>query len=156
MGAPGTAQWLPEMIAQVKAILEGVAGVGKVHDYERWTDDSEKFGELFFDGNGLVNAWTISWANAPASDVRVHSTIRNHQIVLRGYVAVDDEKKTELAFRDIVVAICAAFQTNRKLNNTAHFSGPLSAGPIQFRRLSGVLVHYVECSLPVQEYPIDF
>jgi len=57
---------LAEIRTQIKTILEGVSGIGIVHEYERWAADWKGFLDLFKDANGWINGWSITRRAIPA------------------------------------------------------------------------------------------
>lgn len=147
---------LKDIIAEVNTILSAVAGIGKVHDYERWVADEAGFRTLFLAADGRLHGWTITREQSPARDKNVHAAERTHRIVLRGYMALKDDAASEKTFQDLVEAVFAAFLANRKLNNKAIWSAPVSVRVVQHRRFGGVLCHYAELVLDVIDYPVTF
>ena len=47
---------LDDIREQIKVILQGVPGIGVVHDYYRWATDERKLLSLLQDADGRINA----------------------------------------------------------------------------------------------------
>jgi len=149
--------WLDDIIVEVKNKLEGVSEIGRVHDFERRiSNEAELRQHCIEPGGQRVRFWTISWSAAAAADETTRAVARRHELVLRGYAQVNDSNESEKEFRALVESVFTAFLSDRRLNNQAHRSGPLSVRAIQYRRFGGVLVHYAECVLPVEQYPVTY
>lgn len=143
------------ILEEVKTVLGSVADIGRVHVYERYVSDEAGFRQLFLDGQ-RVRGWTITRERTEAADRNVHTVIDTHVIVMRAYVQVDDANASESAFQKLIETVRRAFLTNRKLNGMAFDSSPVSARAVGWRMLAGVLCHYAELELRVQEYPVDY
>jgi len=144
---------LAEIRTQIKTLLETVPGIGKVHDYERLTRDWNTFLSFFRDSNGRINGWTIGRLFARekfrgASPVN----IRTHQIVIRGYYGLKDSLETDKTFQSLIESICAVLRSNSDLNGSCFRSDPPQVTKIYPRTFGGVLVHYTEIVLSVEEY----
>lgn len=142
---------LADIREQIKAILSGVAGVGVVHDYQRWAADRQKFLDLFADKNGKINTWCITRTKTPeACDTTSHHT-RRHTFRIRGYYGLKDENATELIFQNLVEDICAEFRSKYKLNDTATDTGPVQVDKVDLWSFFGVLCHFCELTLEAEE-----
>lgn len=132
-------------------ILNGVANIGKVYDYDRWSADWGTFINLFKDTSGKICGWEICRKSAKADydDNAEEST--THLYIMRGYMSLKDSSATEKTFNLLIEAIRNAFRFNFSLNNNCEFAGPVIIEVIDVRSFGSVLCHYSELNLPVRE-----
>ena len=144
---------LSNIITQLKGIIESVEGIGKVHDYDRWTVDWNTLLNLFTDANKRINGWVIT---SPRSDEQVQAAgavnIRTHLIKIEGVYGLKDSAESEKAFRDLLERICDKLRENNSLNGSCLKSSPPRVARVIRRRFSGVLAHVGEIQLSVAEY----
>lgn len=147
---------LANIITNMAGILAEVTGIGgKVHAYERWAADAAAFKTLFVD-SGKVCGWTLTREATVAKDY-VGASLDEHTLVIRGYYSLDDSANTEKAFQDLLEAIRAKFQANRRLGYgtptvyAAHSSDRMNARAVDHRMFAGILVHYAELVLVARE-----
>jgi len=81
----------------------------------------------------------------------VSNTIQ-HDFYLRGYYGLEDAKETELLFNKIVDGVCEAFRPQGSLDGIIELIEPVQVSDIDYRELHGVLCHFAECTITVQEY----
>jgi hypothetical protein len=107
------ADTLVDIKAALKAVLEGVTNMGKVHDRVRWTNEPAKFKELFFDDSKqIINGWEITRV-AYAPILSVSSLIHKvHVMRCRGYYGFKDSIDTENKFQTIVDGVVDAIHSN--------------------------------------------
>jgi len=105
--------------AQIKTILEGVSGIGRVHDYERWAATWEKYLEFFKTTSDVINGWTVSRVRTPAACASGTHDRRSHHYKIRGYYGLKDEDATEVTFQALVEAVCTAFRSAYQLSGAA-------------------------------------
>lgn len=148
--------------AQIKIILEAVTGIGRVYDYLRWATDWTTILSLFKPaGQDKINAWMITrkatgerWGTiARLEDV--------HSFMIIGVYSHDDQSASEKTFQDLIDAIQAKFRDYEDLNGTCLTTAPQSgdysdkAGiqvlTVEIRMFGGVLCHYCELGLGVEE-----
>ena len=144
---------------EMKTIIEAVSGIGKVHDYERYTHDWKKYEQLFTKAD-KVNTWQIE---RPTFSRYVHGSQGPtagverviHDFIIRGFYALSDELASEKTFQDIVEAVCQAFRNKPTLNDKAEMIKISSDSPVTGRifkdYLGAVLCHIVEISISIQE-----
>ncbi len=137
---------------QIFTILSAVAGVGMVYDYERWSNDWGQFIALFKDpATDSILGWEISRAGVQGNNISNIEEDATHTYLLRGYMSVQDAAATEKTFNTLVETVRAAFRGNHTLNGACYDAGPASATVIDTRMFGGVLCHYAEIRLPVNE-----
>ena len=85
----------------------------------------------------------------------VGATLDVHNIVIRGYMSLQDAENTEKVFQDLIETIRTAFNSNRKLTvddvRHAHDSDRIRVPVVDHAMFGGVLVHYAELVLRVTE-----
>ncbi len=139
--------------AQVKAILEGVSGIGVVHDYERTSQSLADYLELMSAGQGAekkVNGWTITRTGTPAG-ASMGSVERNHTFRIHGIYALNDAEASEKTFQAFVEAVFSAFLGNPLLNGTAIDSDPVNVDSVDRDELGGRAYHVADLSITVKE-----
>jgi hypothetical protein len=144
---------LADIRTQLKAIIESVDGIGKVHDYDRWTTDWNRFLSFFKTEDNKINGWIItrSWAKE-----KVHAAtsvnIRTHRIIIKGYYGLKDSAGSEKAFQDLIESVCDALRKNNDLNGSCLSADPPQVAKIYHRPFGGILVHACNIVLSVDEY----
>lgn len=145
--------------SEMKSIIEGVSGIGKVHDYERYTHEWKQYEKLFTLAS-KVNVWQIErpsfsrYVNASKGPSNGVERVV-HDFIIRGFFGLSDELASEKTFQDIVEGICQAFRDKPDLNGTAEMikishDFPVT-GAIRKDYLGAVLCHIVEISISIQE-----
>jgi len=141
--------------AQIKLILQGVANVGQVQDYDRWEINWDSFLTLFkstIGGVDQIRGWSIHVQSEALSYPGTNNVGQfEHLFLLRGYMSLKDASGTEKAFDDLVEAVQKAFLGNYNLNGSAMNAEPPQVMVKEVRQLSDVLVHYAEIQLRVRE-----
>lgn len=151
---------LADIREQIKVILQGVPGIGIVHDYERMSADANKFIGLYKDVDGRINSWTITRTATPERWFSNRDYERVYEMALRGYYGLQDAAASEIVFQDRIEAICDEFRGNDTLNGTCETTCPefggmtglsgLQVGIIEPRMFGNVLCHYGELRLAAQ------
>ncbi|MBI5789300.1 MAG: hypothetical protein HZA78_10640 [Candidatus Schekmanbacteria bacterium] len=136
---------------EIKALLETVPGIGKVHDFERWTIDWQKFLEFFKTADNKINGWTITRSVSTENNQSVGTNIRTHQILIKGYYGLKDAVESEKAFQNLIEAVCDVLRSHNDLNASCLKSGPPQVSKVYPRPFGGVLVHVCNIQLAVQE-----
>lgn len=137
----------------LKTTISQVANTGIIHSYQRNINDQQRFEKYCFDkASGRISSWMISresMGDIQASNV---ANTRVHSYVLRGYMGVNDDNQTELIFQRSIDAIANAFTPQGSLSSTVELIRPVQARQIAFVELHGVLCHYAELAIDVQEH----
>jgi hypothetical protein len=142
--------------AALVSILEGVSGIGRVHNRVRYTTALETFRTLY-SVSGFINAWSVSREatteerkNTRHSDPI--SVVRVHRFRLRGFYSLSDTDGTELTFQALVDDVVEAIRANVTLNGTAVWNDGLQVESIGYVMLfEALLVHAAECVVLVHE-----
>lgn len=143
---------LSNIRAEIKTILGSVSGIGKVHDFERWTIDWKKFLEFFKTEDNKINGWTITRSTSREENQAMGTNIRTHQIVITGYYGLKDSIESEKTFQDLIESVCDALRSNNDLNGSCLRSEPPQITRVYPRPFGGVLVHVCNILLSVDEY----
>lgn len=143
--------------AAIKATLESVAGVGKVHDFERYAAREKELRDLYLDTvTGRLTGWVFFRERTTESELDIGEVRRVHAWRVLGVMGLDDADSTGLLFDNLVEAVAAAFRVDPTLGGVVLATKDLtqSRGPIglQVERIEpvmfgGVLCHRVTASL---------
>src|SRR3990167_4248814 len=87
---------------EYKTILEGIASIGKVHDYERWSVEWKKFLDGFKSADNKIKGWTITREKTDEVFIPGPGAERRHTMVVRGYLGLDDTNASEKTFQDLI------------------------------------------------------
>lgn len=137
----------------LKTTISKVANTGIIHGYQRNINDPEKFKTLCFDKeNSRISSWMISRESMGDIQASNIANTRVHSYVLRGYMGVNDDNQTELIFQKSIDAIADAFTPQGSLGSTVELIRPVQARQVAFVELHGVLCHYAELTIDVQEH----
>lgn len=147
---------------QIKVILQGVPGVGVVHDRIRWASEAQKMLNLFKDSEGRINAVMFRRDKMAKTSVSLEAQkMRAHVWLIIVIRAFSDEKSSELEFDDLLTEIEERFDDYDTLNGTC-MSCDMAYGPmadqsniqielVEPRMFGGVLCHYAELRLQTVE-----
>jgi hypothetical protein len=143
--------------AAIKARLLALgAGIGRVHDYERWSNNAATYLQLFQDAaTKKIFGWEIVRTGYRTQKVAMRKWKVIHKYTLRGYYGLEDSAATEKAFNALVDLIGLDF-TRTRLPGT---QGDLNPEVVIETRVFGhVLCHVAEIRLPevaeiVEELP---
>lgn len=144
---------LAEIRTEIKNLLETVPGIGKVHDYERWTTDWKTFLSYFKDADNRINGWTITRRR---TSERIHAAsavnIATHVFEISGYYGLKDSQESEKTFQGLIELVCSVLRENNSLNGNCLRSEPPQLTMVYHHTLSGILVHACDIRLAVDEY----
>jgi len=151
-----------EIRTAIQTLMQGVADMGVVHDYERYTKHPAEFRALYLEqdpdtGKDRIRGWYVRrLARREASDyngrTRVTMTWR-----IQGYVSLDDETATEKVFDALLDALVAAFRADETLGSVVDSTivgqdaglQIEDTGPVYF---GGVLCHSARGRLMTQHF----
>ena len=138
--------------SEIKNIMEGISGIGKVYDYLRWDESSwEGFFNLF-KTDSSCHGWMITRIST-TEDRRFETghNLRTYTFQIRGFYPLKDAKATEKTFQDLIETVCSTFRTNYNLNGTCLDSDPPEVSVVENRIYGSILAHYTEILLRVRE-----
>jgi len=145
---------------QIKVILQGVPGIGEVHDRTRLATDWNTFINRFKDSDGRINGIMFARERMLKRSVTVGiggPKERAHIFLFRAIMGLKDADDTGIVFDDHLADIEEAFEDNYTLNGTCMTTsaswGPMEGRPemqidlIEERMIGNVLCHYAELRL---------
>ena len=135
---------------QLKTTLQGVAGIGVVHDHQRWVIEAANFKTAFVTG-GRINAWMITRYQSTEIEEAAQQNYRTHQVRIIGIYALDDSDGTEKVFSDLLEDICDTLRADNTLNGTAESSTPPQVTSDAHTKFGGASCHYGEITLGIRE-----
>lgn len=146
------------------ALVLAVPGIGVAHAYERYTREEGKFRELFtYKAAGVptqVRGWWLRRASTEERTLGIGRTLAIHTWQIRGYMSLNDEDASELAFHELVELLRDAWRADPTLGGVCEQS-PLQDGgntdgvqvldmaPVLF---CGVLCHSAALELKTWSY----
>lgn len=137
------------------SILQGVTDIGVVHDYERWSNDWNRYLETFsttIGGIKRIQGWTITRESTGETPFVQSQNQRGHIWVIRGYRGLDDTAGSEKSFQDLSESVCSELRRRPTLNGTAERdSGPPQVRVVEHRLFGGVACHYAEITFRAYE-----
>jgi len=138
---------LADVRAAIKSTLEGVSGIGVVHDYERYASQQGTFRALYHSAaHGQIRGWNFRRVARAERSPATGRHVVTARWQIRGYMALDDSAATEKTFDDLVEGVVAAFRADDTLGGVVDtlIVGDTAgaqleeAGPVM---LAGVLCH---------------
>ncbi len=108
-----------QRLAAIKAKLEGVSGIGKVHDYERFATREKDFADLYKDvATSRIKGWNIVRTSASRRDLSIGELRVIETWRITGFMSLDDADATGKLFDALIEDIVTAFHADRTLGNT--------------------------------------
>lgn len=135
------------MRAVIKARMDAMGtAIGRVHDYERWSNNNTAFLTLFQDPDTKkIFGWEIIRKTFRVVKTAMHKYKLIHGYVIRGYYGLEDAAATEKAVNALVDQIVLDFALT-KLDGTQGEQMP--KGRIETKMFGNVLCHVPEIELP--------
>ena len=113
-----SAPTVQEIRDKIKAMFEAVAGVGKVHAYERYTQKQSDLVEFYKDtASGRLLGWHISRVATREVYIDIGRWVIDHDWKIRGFMALDDADATQQTFDTLIEAIRDAFRADSSLGD---------------------------------------
>jgi hypothetical protein len=136
--------------AQIKTVVESVAGIGAVHDYQRYSRSWAAL-KAMYTASGTVNSFTIYRIGCQTERDTMPTLLRHHAFRLDGIRELDDAAATEKTFQTLLDALFTAFKNNQTLSGTCQNVDPLQIDQIGVEDLEQTLYHVASCSLVCHE-----
>lgn len=143
----------------IVAKLEGIAGIGVVHGYERFDIKEDRLAALYTPaGSSTVRGWHICRRSIRETSEALGSSTEDTLWEIVGYRQVFDDEASELLFDATVDAVRTAFRADEDLggavDTTTLPEGEMAmqlneSSPYLF---SGVICHRVSLSLVTRRY----
>jgi len=137
--------------AQIKTILEGVSGIGTVHDYIRHSRSIAKFLKLMR-SNDTVNGCMIRRQKTSTSRNNDSATLKRiHHFWISFIYEINDANASENTFQALLDAVYDEFKGNYQINNTCVNSDPLQIEDVDEMEIGETLYHVADCVLICHE-----
>lgn len=148
-------------VAQIRAAilakLLAVAGIGRVHDYERFAKTEKEFQDLYRDAaSGRIKGWNFYRLSTAERDLDLGGVRRLHAWKITGYMSLDDADASGKLIDDLVELIATAFRTDRTLGgrviDSKDMENNFGASGVQIEAIepvmfAGVLCHRAQLTL---------
>ena len=136
---------LAQIRAAMKSTVGGVADIGVVHDFERYTESESAF-KTFFVSDGEVLGWIIRRVGRKVTSPGIGRYVMTNKWRITGYMSLDDDTATEKTFDDLLDAIAAAFLADDTLGGVvASVITPDNVAGAQLDQSGPVLLAGVLC-----------
>lgn len=141
-----------EAIVHIVEETDGIKGKAKVYEYQRLAKSWKNFVDLFKTDQDKIHVWCVTRIQTQEHALTNCEVMRYHQWVIRGYMSVQDAKKSELTMQNIVENICNNFREDIDLQGQAEPGGDdiykdiglPQVDMFEPRMFGSVLVHFVE------------
>lgn len=151
-------------VAQIRAAilakLQGVAGIGQVHDYERFAKTEKEFQDLYKDvTDNRIRGWNFYRASTAERDLDLGEVRRLHAWRVAGYMSLDDADASGKLFDDLIELVVTAFRTDRTLGglviDSKDMESEFGASGVQVEAIepvmfAGVLCHRAQLTLTTE------
>lgn len=145
------------LIGACKTVLEGVAGIGRVHDFRREVKNEEDARRLWVvDVTGQINAWNITLGEPAVTSTRLPgfgaigsgesgTVLADVSLVFEGVMGIDDAAESEKTFRALTFDVMKTFNAIGKVH-----ADVVHQDPVQWVRwgylalASAYLVHFAQ------------
>lgn len=147
-----------DLAADIKTHLDAIPSAGVVHTYERQSTDIKKFLALFQNpATGKILGWEITRRAVPEHQRGAY--FRHHQMVLTGYMGLQDAEASSATFQDLVDTICDTFRTAEPLSNASWYyrdgdnpdNSPVQVEQVNDRMFGSVLCHCAVIAIYITE-----
>lgn len=147
-----------ELAADIKSHLNTVPDSGVVHTYERQSADVKKFLSLFQDpATNKILGWEIS--RRAVLEHERGAYFRHHQMVLTGYMGLQDAEASSATFQDLVDSVCDKFRAAEPITGAIwHYrdgdnpdNSPVQVEQINDRMFGNVLCHCALIAISITE-----
>jgi hypothetical protein len=154
---------LADIREAIRVRVAGVANIGRVNDYQRYTEKPSELKALYvasISGSDQLRGWNITRVAKAERYVDLNRWVIDNTWNIRGFMALKDSAASEKTFDSLVEAVCDVFDTNPELiagadpvevildEDRAGVQVPES-GPVIF---AGVLCHAARLVLATRHY----
>jgi len=136
--------------AQIKSTLEGVSGIGRVHDYYRHSRSVAKFLELMRSDN-TVNGCMIRRKKTATIRDTMPTLKRTHHFWISFIYEMDDANESEITFQALLEAVFTAFKSDETIGGTCINSDPFQIEDVDELEIGETLYHVADCLLVCHE-----
>lgn len=145
-----------DILAAIKARLEAIPNIGRVHDYERWANDPQVVKELYvadIGGQRRLRGWNISCPRLPQNTRKLTGVVheRIYDFVIRGFWELDDASASEKQARAKADEIIDSFDSKPDLSGECFKTELALITSFEPGMFAGTLVHMTEILLKVHD-----
>jgi hypothetical protein len=105
--------------AAFRTVVKAVSGVGAIHTWERFSNDSEAFFKKHFTRAKKVNGWIFRVFREKAEVLTCSEDERPFVVVLRGWLSADAATKTQHVAENLRDSICNTLDQNPTLSGVS-------------------------------------
>lgn len=139
--------------AKIKDKLAAITGIGKVHDYERYSNINSDFLTLYKTEVSAsvfrILGWNFYRDATAESDLNNGEVRRLYSWRITGYMGLEDADATGKTFDDLVETVATAFRADRTLGGTVldikDMEQPFGESGIQIEAIEPVMFAGVLC-----------
>ena len=145
------------LIGACQTVLEGVSGIGRVHDYRREVRNESDARSLWVvDDTGQINAWQVTLGEPAVSSVRhpgfgaIGSSDRGTvladiSLVFEGVMGINDADASEKTFRALTFEIMRTFNGIGRVHADVVQQDPVQWTRFGYLVLAGIyMVHFAQ------------
>lgn len=154
---------LAQIREAIRVRVAGIASIGKVNDYERYTQQMSELKTLYvanIGGSDQLRGWHIRRVSKSETYIDLERWVVINRWVIRGFMALDDQAASEKTFDNLVEAVCDVFDTTPTLIADPNYAEVIldeeqagvqvpESGPVMF---AGVLCHAARLTLATRHY----
>lgn len=134
--------------AAIVAKLNAVPDIGRVHGYERYSNNVKDLRQLYvasIAGADQLRGWFVSRRSSPRQKSGAGPAMVGNRWEIVGYMAIDDAAATEHAMDALVEAACAAFWADQNLGGAVINCNDGEHAGLQVQEVAPVLFAGVLC-----------
>lgn len=142
---------------EIVTILKTVTGIGRVNEFARHTTFLDEVFSRYIK-NGKLNYWEVTRTQADQRIRAVQNANGNeplffdtHQVMISGFLSLNDDLKTENTFQALVDNVVAKFRVTNLLNGKVILPRFAQVPTIGHRKLTSILVHFAEITFEAIE-----
>ena len=150
--------------AALNTIVGGVANIGTVHDYERWSNEWNDFLTLMkttISSTDVIRGWTIGYGGYVPSHPSIGGAtwrefgmtgrVKAHTFYIRGYLGVYDTDESEKTAAALAELVCDTLDADTTIRGSTYYYAEPAVLLFEARMFGGVLCHYTQITQIVVE-----
>lgn len=142
------------IVNNIETLLLAVSGIGKVHSFLRYSNNSKSFFDIFKTSNDKINACQITRRSVSEETVAQGYVAKYHTMVIVAYYALNDANETEATFQTLLDNISTKIRENHTLSGAVVTSNDITVEEITHEMLSNVLCHKAIITFVAEEHEI--
>jgi hypothetical protein len=142
------------ILALLKTQLEAVTGIGRVHDYFRYSTSLQKLAHDLFISDGIFHTWMITRVSFEPEAQTSFLVERAHAFDFWGYYQMSDSEASEKTFQALCDTICNKFDDDTNVVLSGSVDQPAPAQLLNFDigvEFMGVLCHRAQIRITAYE-----